>query len=791
MQNKEKSDIKDDIGMNEGIRTLVELEQKVRWLASWMIHNANHLRPSKDGIKVGGHQASSSSISTIMTALYFKVLKPEDRVAVKPHASPNFHAIQYLLDREELGQLKNFRGFGGAQSYPSITKDKTEVDFSTGSVGLGVAATLFSSIVQDYVVDQGISESTVKGKMISILGDAELDEGNIYEALLEGWKKGLKNTWWIIDFNRQSLDAVINDDLYQRILDFFQSVGWDVVTLKYGKKQLKAFEGPCGKALKAWIDDCPNQLYSALMYKGGEAWRERLSQDLKGKKGASEFLNQYTDPELSELMSNLGGHDMETILEAFSAADDEKPKCFVAYTIKGYGLPLAGHKDNHAGMMTIDQMEQFKRDSNIDDGHEWDKFAGLSLPEDILSNALLDAPYNQRNQAEDIADVMPIDELKTPTGASSSTQVAFGKIMAQIAGSQSEFANRVVTTSPDVASSTNLGAWVNKRGVYHENETPDTFKQESIPSTLNWLQAPKGQHIELGIAESNLFSLLSSLGQAEKHFGSRLLPIGTVYDPFICRGLDAMNYACYQDARFILAATPSGITLAPEGGAHQSFNTQLIGMAQPNLYSFEPAYSDELAVVMQWSLSQMQRSNGRSVYLRLSTKPIEQPSRELDDQLKTGILKGAYWVKKPGKKASIVIAYMGVMAPEAKKAFETLQEEVPDAGLLAITSSDRLFEDWQQCKKQRQVGFTSNKSYIEELLSDVSSIGGIVTVVDGYPASLTWLGAVLGHKVESLGVNDFGQSGDSIDLYRQYRVDADAILDACALSLSTSPIRGN
>jgi pyruvate dehydrogenase E1 component len=789
MPTLQKSNKLSNIPSKAEIDLLIEIENKVRWLASWTIHNANHIRPSRDGIKVGGHQASSASISTVMTALYMNVLRPEDKVAVKPHASPNFHAIQYLLGRQTQQQLEQFRAFGGVQSYPSITKDKTEVDFSTGSVGLGVAATLFSSITQDFAADHELLTNTDadnKGRMISILGDAELDEGNIYEALLEGWKKELKNTWWIIDFNRQSLDAVINDDLYQRILDFFESVGWEVVTLKYGKLQQKAFKGPAGKALKTWIDDCPNQLYSAMVFKGGAAWRTRLSEDLKGTKNLKQFLDNYNDEQLSDLMANLGGHDMELLCEAFHDVQDDKPRCFVAYTVKGYGLPLAGHKDNHAGMITPDQMTQFQADNNIADGQQWLPQAGLSCSEKELSEFFDAVPYNQRTAPKALLPVLAIDEFKTPTGDKSSTQVAFGKVMSQIAASKAEFANRVVTTAPDVASSTNLSAWVNKRGVYHRIIKEDTFKDEQIPSTLKWLQSPKGQHIELGIAESNLFSLLSSLGQAEKHFGERLLPIGTVYDPFICRGLDALNYACYQDARFMLIGTPAGITLAPEGGAHQSFNTQLIGMAQPNLLSFEPAYSDEVACIMHWSLDHMQKPEGCSTYLRLSTRGIEQPKRELTASLKDEIIQGGYWHKKPENNSTLAIVYIGVIAPEAKQAFEQLREEMPDAGLLAVTSADKLYADWQKAKTARQQGDKSAISPVEKLLGQLADNAGLVTVVDGYPTTLTWLGGVLGHRVEGLGVTSFGQSGDSIDLYQHYRIDANAILDACASSCLNS-----
>lgn len=165
------------------IKMLQELEKKALWLASYMIHNANHIRPSRDGLKVGGHQASSASLVSIMTALYFHSMRAEDKIAVKPHASPVMHAIMYLMGRQELDVMKDFRAFGGAQSYPSITKDKTDVDFSTGSVGMGVAATLFNSLVQDYVVDHGWVKENQTGRMIALAGDAEFDEGNIFEAI--------------------------------------------------------------------------------------------------------------------------------------------------------------------------------------------------------------------------------------------------------------------------------------------------------------------------------------------------------------------------------------------------------------------------------------------------------------------------------------------------------------------------------------------------------------------------------------------------------------------------------
>src|ERR1700709_493161 len=246
------------------LEMLSALARKVLWLSSWTIHHANHIRLNADGLKVGGHQASSASLATIMSALYFSVLKPEDRVAVKPHASPVFHAIQYLFGHQSREKLENFRGFKGAQSYPSRTKDVDDVDFSTGSVGLGVAQTLFSSLVQDYVAAHGWMKDRPQGRMISLVGDAEMDEGNIFEALLEGWKHGLRNTWWIVDYNRQSLDAVVPWGMIYAIETMFRNFGWDVVIVKYGRLTQVAFDEPSGHALRRCMDSCPNQMYAAL-----------------------------------------------------------------------------------------------------------------------------------------------------------------------------------------------------------------------------------------------------------------------------------------------------------------------------------------------------------------------------------------------------------------------------------------------------------------------------------------------------------------------------------------------
>jgi len=652
-------------------------------MACWMIHHANHLRENSDGLKVGGHQASSASLATIMTALYFHVLRPEDRVAVKPHASPIFHAIQYLLGIQTREKLEAFRGYKGAQSYPSRTKDTDDVDFSTGSVGLGVAQTLFASLVQDYVHAHGWGDASRTGRMIAILGDAELDEGNIHEAIIEGWKQEIGNCWWIVDYNRQSLDAVVREGLWARYEALFTAFGWDVVILKYGSSQREAFSEPGGDRLKAWIDACPNSLYSALLFQGGAAWRKRLAADLGDDRRAVQLIANRSDAELAGLMGNLGGHDLPTLLDAFQRHDTTKPVCFICYTVKGFGLPLAGHKDNHAGLMSPAQMEELRVAMNVRAAHEWDKFEGLRSSTSDIEAFLAQVPFSASGtRVHQAARIDVPSELPMAISSIASTQTGFGAILHAIAGQPSAFANRIVTASPDVTVSTNLGAWVNRRGLFARQPALDTFKTERIASTFNWAFSPKGQHIELGIAETNLFTLLSALGLSHAINGERLLPIGTLYDPFIMRGLDALNYACYQNARFIVVGTPSGITLAGEGGAHQSIGTPLIGMAQDGLAAFEPAFVDELAVCLAWAFDYLQRDaqdgpsdesglsdeKGGSVYLRLTTRSIEQPRRIMSDELRRDILHGAYWLRAPGPNCQCAVIYTGAVAPEAIQA---------------------------------------------------------------------------------------------------------------------------
>ncbi|MCV6822972.1 MULTISPECIES: transketolase-like TK C-terminal-containing protein [Halocynthiibacter] len=768
---------------------LKAMESRLMWLSHWMIHNANNVRPKVDGIKIGGHQASSASMVSIMTALYFSALRPEDRVAVKPHASPIFHAMQYMMGNQTLEKMQNFRGFDGVQSYPSRTKDIDDVDFSTGSVGLGVAITAFSSIIQDYIAAKTWGDGLPLGRHVALVGDAELDEGNVYEALQEGWKNDLRNCWWIIDYNRQSLDGIVREGLFERVEKIFDAFGWNVIRIKYGVLQQAAFKEEGGEKLREWIDACPNQQYSALTYQGGAVWRKHLMDDLGDQGPVTALIEKRSDDELAALMENLGGNCVQTMADVFQSVKDDRPTCFLAYTIKGWGTPIAGHKDNHGGLMTKAQMADWQKQMNVPDGQEWEKFATVSDPE-ALQKWMDQVPFFAEGTRRYTDETLTVPKIEMSSDREISTQMAFGKILDDLSKGDSDLANRIVTTSPDVTGTTNLGPWVNRRKLFAREAQADAFIEHRIPSTAKWEFTPEGQHIELGIAEMNLFLLLGAAGLSHSLFGKRLIPIGTLYDPFVSRGLDALNYACYQDARFMVVGTPSGVTLAPEGGAHQSIGTPLIGMSQDGLAAFEPAFADELAAIMEWSFSYLQRNGegdpdertwlrdetGGSVYLRLSTNPIEQPGKRPDPDWKQGAVDGAYWLRRPGPNCEVVIAYQGSVAPEAIRAAGHLAETRRDIGVLAITSADRLNAGWTAAQRARARGQSNATSHIERLMQELPPHCQLLTVIDGHPATLSWLGAVQGHRTIPLGVEHFGQTGTINDLYRHFGIDADSII---------------
>lgn len=779
---------------------LDSIQRRILWLSTRMVDSANRDRPSVDGIKVGGHQASSASLVSIMTALWFSFLDAEDRVSVKPHASPVFHSIAYLLGDLDRSYLTRLRDFGGLQSYPSRTKDPDTVDFSTGSVGLGAVAPLFAAATRRYV-DAHFTPRP-HSRFIALIGDAELDEGNIWEAVADPATAGLGNVMWIVDFNRQSLDRVVPGIRIDQWSVQFAATGWHVVEVKYGRRLQAAFTQEGGEALRAWIDAMPNEQYQSLFGLHGEAMRERFLDGAPSE--VVEWSLGISDAEFEPLVTDLGGHDLEALLDAFAECDavTDRPSVVFAYTIKGWGLPIAGNPRNHSALLTEKQINTLREEVGLTPADEWDRFDPAS-PEGILAAGRREVLHRQ--PASSVLDIA----VPSATGVTStrpvSTQEAFGRILVDLSRDDS-VAPYLVTTAPDVATSTNLAGFINRKGVF----SPEERRAWNEDPVLKWAEGPTGQHIELGISEMNLFVLLGQLGLSWDLSAQPLIPIGTVYDPFVCRGLDAFIYGCYSGARFIVAGTPSGVTLAPEGGAHQSTITASIGLELPGVTAIEPAYGGALDWLLCDAVGRIaagdvgpataQPAEQGAYYFRLSTRPIDQqPFEEArrrigDAVLRRQVLAGAYrlWdaydarpdlVTDDGHAPLVHLMASGPVLPEVLVAAQELADEGVAAHVIDVTSLDRLYASWQRTLRQG-VRTATAPSLPGPLWSILGDKAPIVTVHDAASHAMSWLGSALGVPCVPLGVDGFGQSGTIPALYAANDLDSGSIVNAALAALA-------
>ena len=766
------------------LETLRSIEQRVLWLATRIIDHANS-RSATD-VKVGGHQASSASMASIMTALWFAHLNGNDKVAVKPHASPVYHAIKYLTGELDRSYLTTLRQRGGLQAYPSRTKDPDVSDFSTGSVGLGAVAPLFSALTRRYVESHFGEQSPAR--FIALVGDAELDEGNVWEAIADPATQELGNFTMVIDLNRQSLDRVIPDIAAVRLKRFFADAGWHVAEAKYGSRLSAAFSEPGGDALEAHIDSMPNEAYQELFALEGADVRHKFLVD--AGETVRNFVGDLDDAELKHLVTDLGGHDLGLLVDTFRECDatPEQPSVVFAYTIKGHGLPMAGDPMNHAALLSRDQVDAFRRELGLDAGTEWDRFDANS-PEGRLCRAVGGDINNAPPTPRPILPV-PTAARSTVTNGATSTQEAFGRVLASLADVEG-VGDRLITTAPDVSISTNLGGFINKRGVYSHAERDDHGGADRL---LKWAPGPTGQHIELGISEMNLFMLLGQLGLSHDHHGQHLLPVGTVYDPFVLRGLDALIYGIYNDAKFVVAGTPAGVTLAPEGGAHQSTITASVGAELPNITYFEPAYASEVDWLLCDALDQLSRPDGTSGYLRLSTRPIDQaPFANVlammgEERLRSQVLAGGYRLVdgpedgRPG----VTIATTGAMAPEALAAAAELDSEGVQATVVHLTSPDRVYRSWRAgfAQSAATARVVRAPSQLHRLVPATERHRPVVSVHDAASHSLAWIGSALGTRQYTLGVDRFGESGTIADLHELTGIDAGSIVNAALIAVS-------
>ena len=778
---------------------LSQIQDRVLWLAMQMVHYANDVRENPDGLKVGGHQASSSSVATLMTSLYFDFMNAGDRISVKPHASPVFHAIQFLLGNLDERYLKAFRAFHGLQAYPSRTKDPDGVDFSTGSVGLGAVAPNFSALASEYARTH-LHPETGSGagsdrRYISIVGDAELDEGSVWEAIAEPEMNGLANILWVVDLNRQSLDRVIPGIRVRSWRDMFAANGWRVIDAKYGKRLQSAFGEPNGELLRTAIDEMSNDMYQRLLRVAPEVLREWLPRTSRHPSDLGRFISRWDDEELQDLFRNLGGHDFSMLREAFAQADmNDGPNVVFAYTLKGWMLPSVGDPQNHSVTLSSSQMEELRAHLDIPEDEAWSSFRPQSPAGELC------AETRARLRSDSAVGSPPV-EISFPRGfgrsyrGSMSTQQIFGLVMTEIGRSLPEVARRTVTVSPDVASSTNLGGWINRVGIWARTEK-EQMPEEGIVRALKWEESRDGQHIELGISENNLFMMLGQLGLSHEMNGELLFPIGTLYDPFVRRGLDAFVYSAYSGARFIAVGTPSGISLAPDGGAHQSMVTPSIGVELPDLAFYEPCFGHELEWIILDALHQIALRK-QSTYLRLTSSRVDQslfdlPSEPAEqERVRRQVLAGAYrLVDRRGEddyRAGVNVVHLlacGVVVPEAVRASDRLLEEGVMANVINITGPGPLYKSFQDSVRARMHGEPS-PAFMGDVIPLEDRGVPAVTVVDGHPHSLAWIGSALSTSTSPLGVTGFGQSGSRPDLYREYEIDAESIMSACFSALES------
>lgn len=780
------------VGATVDVEVLERIQQRVLWLATRMIDHANRERPAPTGdmaIKVGGHQASSASMVSIMTALWFGHLSGDDKVAVKPHASPVYHAIKYLTGELDRSYLTRLREVGGLQAYPSRTKDPDVADFSTGSVGLGAVAPLFAAMARRYVeahfdgAGGPDSDRHPPARFVALVGDAELDEGNIWEAIADPALQGLGNVMWVVDANRQSLDRVIPDQKIKKLMEFFDGAGWHVEEVKYGTLLQEAFARPGGEALRAHLDDMENERYQSLFALRGSALRERFVEG--GSDELRAVVADVPDDELHPLVTNLGGHDLPALLDAYRRCDveDARPSVVFAYTVKGWGLPIAGDPLNHAVLLSGPQIDALRTESGLTCDDEWERFEP-GTPEAVVCSRVGDELNNEPVPPR------PRPPIPDATGVLASrpvsTQETFGRVLTAL-GNIEAVAARMVTMSPDVSVSTNLGGWINKMGVFAPEERPDYLGSDRL---LKWQQNAAGHHVELGISEMNLFLALHAFGLGHELHGQHLLPIGTVYDPFVCRGLDALVYALYNDARFVVVGTPAGVTLAPEGGAHQSSITPSIGLELPGLTYAEPAYARSLDWLLCDGLARL--GDEGSLYLRLSTRPLDQApfdaaaERLGSERLRGDVLAGGYRLVEPAGPADVVLAACGPVVNEAVGAAALLADEGVSALVLDVTSSDRLYQGWRDGLRaaMRDARLPHEPHQLQRLLLPGERRAPIVTVHDAASHHLAWLGGVFGAPVVPVGVDRFGQSGTIPDLYELFDLLPEQIVNAALVAVS-------
>ena len=720
------------------------VQRRVLWLAAAIVHHANHVRPNRSGVKVGGHQASSASMVSLMTALWFAFLEAPDRVSVKPHASPVLHAINYLLGRLEPRYLETLRQFGGLQSYPSRAKDPDPVDYSTGSVGIGATAPIWGALAHRYVA--GHFDVAVGGRQIALIGDAELDEGACWEAIADPMVSKLGEVMWVVDLNRQSLDRVVPDIAAGRLASMFEAAGWHCVMVKYGPK-LAAHE-----ALRQRVDAMPNEEYQRLLRADAPELRRRLEV----------VADDLEDDDLLRTFRDLGGHDLGALLDGYRQADAvrDRPSVVFAYTIKGWRLPTEGHPANHSALLNAEQYEELAADLGADPEDPWATFEEGTPEAELCARRRAAARAAEARGGGRAA-------ARCPRTSAASTRARPRRSRRSGASSSTSCARRPRWPSASSPSRPTSGprptsAGGSTRRASGRSATASTGSRMTPTRSCAGARPTTAATSSSGSPRSTSSGMLGELGATWSREGQPLLPVGTIYDPFVARALEPWSFGIYAGGQSILVGTPSGVTLGPEGGAHQSVVTPSIGIEQPGCTFWEPAFGQDLEWTFLHALSRLGREDGEAAYFRLSTRPLDQ---SLQTGTREEVLSGGYRLR-PADDPAVVIAVMGALVPEAVEAADILRAEAGvEAEVVCITSADLLYRSFQA---RAGLG-EGDPATLDRLFPHDAPL---ITLLDGHPHTLAFLGDAC------LGVQRFGQSGDLAELYEHHAIDAESVVGA-------------
>ncbi len=755
-----------------------------------MIDWANH-KPANAGRKpkVGGHQASSMSSVDLLCALYLHCKRPQDRVAVKPHAAPVLYSLMHLLGVLEPHQMRELRELGGPQPYPTKLKSPRFVDYTTSSEALGVCAAIYDAygaVHQSRALTQQVGAAPVDARYWAHCGDGELTEGQCDESLYDAGRWGLDNIVWVVDLNRQSLDRVMDDwgRLDAWVRGKFTGQGWEVLELRWGSRAEALFSVRGGDALRSVIEALPDALFHPLLMLDGSAQRQvllggtdhndpavvhalqwfarRLEATDAQRAGIRRVLDATGDDALRAGLTHLGGHDLAALITTFqrAACVAGRPTVVVAHTLKGYETSAAGHPENHGMLLPAAEVvawgvtaggarrglpvgEPFPVPARGTDAAR--VLAEVAAPwHDDAAHAWAPAPHaDLRGQ---LASVALARRRRASTGD-------FFQSL-NLALLRTELAPWLQFAAPDVGQTTHLGPVIKATGVFSPREVPDAFGwlREAKRSTFDWRPEDTGQFHALGIAEGNAMLWAYAFGRRRKVAEGKqpLLPVVTVYDKFFERGFNQLDYATYSSGRFIAVGTPSGTGLSRETATHQSLGTLRMLMDLPGIIAYEPAFGADLHAIYLHALGQLWDADGEAVYLRLTTQPIAQPD-ELPVDHATAAVRGAWWLvgeddrpPQPGR-ASVVFVASGRKVAQAREAAAQLAaEDGVGSRILNVTSYEALWRDWDAWADDPTAWDDPKRSYyLHDLFGEAELNAPMIITGDHLPSAAEWLPGAL------------------------------------------------